>query len=154
MSTDGDLREELRALVHSSARYLDDRDYQSFVALFEDTGSYRVEVKAPELPNPMIWMELDRGELQARYESVDKHEWRLYEQTRLIAVDRIDLENGSARTSASVAIYHTDDDGRTTCYAVARYNDTWQQTREGWRIRERVVALRTRLLAIPSPLPL
>ena len=147
-------REQLRALVHSSARFLDDRAYQSFIDLFDDAGSYRVEVNAPELPDPMVWMELDRDQLKERYDAVDRHEWRLHQQTRLVAVDRIELATDGAQTSATVSIYHTDDEGRTTCYAVARYEDTWCKPQQGWRLAERVVALRTRLLAMPSPLPL
>ena len=147
-------RETLRSLVHASARFLDDRTYQSFVDLFDESGSYRVEVDAPELPNTMVWMELDRDQLKERYGAVNKHEWRQFQQSRLVAVDTIELDSDSAQTSATVAIYHTDDEGRTSCYALARYEDCWHQSQAGWCLTERVVALRTRLLAMPSPLPL
>ena len=143
----------LRSLVHASARFLDDCAYQSFVDLFEESGSYRVEVNAPELPDTMVWMELDRNQLKERYDALHKHEWRRYQQNRLIAVDSITIDTDHAQTSSTVAIYHTDDDGRTTCYALARYEDCWHHSRLRWQITERVVALRTRLLAMPSPLP-
>ena len=84
MSTDA--REDLRRLIHQSGRMLDDRRYSEFVELFVDDGSYKVEVKAPELPEKMIWMALARDELSERFASVPEHEWRFFEQTRLIAL--------------------------------------------------------------------
>jgi len=89
-----------------------------------------------------------------RCAGIDRHEWRIDQQTRLVSVDSVALADGRATTSSSVAIYRTDEDGRTACYAVARYEDDWRRAGGCWHLAERVVALRTRLLAIPSPLPL
>lgn len=147
-------REALRALIHASARHLDDGAYDSFADLFAADGRYRVEVDAPELPRRMVWMELDRDQIRERCGGIDRHEWRIDQQTRLVSVDRVALADARATTSSSVAIYRTDEDGRTACYAVARYEDDWRRAGGRWRLAERVVALRTRLLAIPSPLPL
>lgn len=152
MSTEA--REELRRLVHQSGRLLDDRRYSEFVELFIADGSYRVEVKAPELPEKMTWMELARNELSERFASVPEHEWRFLEQTRLISVDAIEVNGDDAQTGATVAVFHTDDVGRTECYAVARYDDKWRRVDNRWRLRVRTVDLKTRLLAVPSPLPI
>jgi 3-phenylpropionate/cinnamic acid dioxygenase small subunit len=152
MSTDAG--EDLRRLVHQSGRLLDDRRYSEFVELFAADGSYKVEVKAPELPEKMVWMALARNELSERFASVPEHEWRFLEQTRLISVDTIEVSGDDAQTCATVAVFHTDDVGRTECYAVARYDDTWRRVEGRWRLRTRTVALKTRLLAIPSPLPI
>lgn len=149
-----DAREELRALVHLSGRLLDDRRYGAFVEMFLDDGTYRVEVKAPELPEKMVWMALAREELAERFEAFPKHEWRIFEQTRLISVDAIELDGDGAQTTATVSIYQTDDEGRTGCFAVARYDDSWRRVGGRWRLRARTVDLRTRLLPVPSPLPI
>ena len=149
-----DAREDLRRLVHQSGRLLDERRYDEFVKLFADDGSYRVEVKAPELAQKMVWMELARDELSERFASVPEHEWRFLEQTRLIGVDAIDVSGDDARTCATVAVCHTDDAGRTECYAVARYDDVWRRVDDRWRLQTRTVDLKTRLLAVPSPLPI
>ncbi|MFO0986282.1 MAG: nuclear transport factor 2 family protein [Alphaproteobacteria bacterium] len=149
-----DAREELRRLVHLSGRLLDDRRHDEFIALFEPNGRYRVEVKAPELPNRMVWMALARDELRERFDAVPEHEWRFTEQTRAIAVDAIDLAGEEARVAATVVVYQTDDLGRTECYAVARYDDVWRRVEGAWKLAERTVDLRTRLLPVPSPLPI
>ena len=105
------------------------------------------------------WMEEPGGEISLSISGYERN--RLFlgaggSQFRdLSGVSGLDaLADGRATTSSSVAIYRTDEDGRTACYAVARYEDEWRRAGGCWRLAERVVALRTRLLAIPSPLPL
>ncbi|MCW5770509.1 MAG: nuclear transport factor 2 family protein [Rhodospirillaceae bacterium] len=149
-----DSREALRRLVHESGRFLDDRRYDDFVALFVDDGNYRVEVDAPELSEKMVWMALTRDELAERFESAPMHEWRFFQQTRLVAVDTVDVDGDDARSVATVSVFQTDDEGRTSCYAVARYHDTWRRAADRWRLLTRTVDLRTRLLSPLSPLPI
>lgn len=146
--------EHMRQRIHHLGRCLDDRDYDGFVSLFAPDGTYRIEVDAPELKSRMIWMTLDREELQQRFQSVPTQEWRAIETTRVIAVDTIDFTDETARTSATVSIFYTDDEGRTQVYAVGRYEDAWQWIEDEWRISLRVLDLRTRLLPVPAPLPL
>ena len=150
-------QETLRALVHSSARFLDDRCYDDFTALFHSDGEYRIVANAPECPSPMTWMSLSRKEMVERFEAAPKHEWQIatvIEQTRLIAVDDIGIDEASANTSSTFCLYHTDEDGRSDCYAVGRYDDKWSMSGDGWKLNKRIVNLKTRMLAVPSPLPI
>ena len=146
--------EQLRRLIHQTVRCLDDRDYEGFTNLFTPNGEYRIEVDAPELRTKMIWMSLSRDELCKRFASVPEQEWRRIDTTHQISVDAVDFEGDSARTTATVSIFRTDEEGRTECYAVGRYEDTWQRSEGDWRLSERVLDLRTRLLSVPTPLPI
>ena len=149
--------ETLRALIHSSARYLDDRSYTNFTDLFRDDGEYRIETIAPECPAPMIWMLLSREEMIDRFEAAPKHEWQITnipEQSRLVAVDTIDVDESDAQTSSTFCLFHTEEDGQSHCYAVGRYEDYWIQSNNSWKLRRRTVNLKTRMLPIPSPLPI
>ena len=146
--------EQMRRRIHHSGRCLDDRDYDGFVDLFAPDGAYRIEVDAPEMKTRMTWMTLDRDELQQRFQSAPEQVWRNIETTHLIAVDTIDFDDDTAKTSATVSIFRTDDEGRTQVYAVGRYEDAWQRIENEWRISLRVLDLRTRLLPGPAPLPL
>lgn len=150
-------RETLRALVHSSARSLDDRRYAHFTALFCEDGEYRVETAGPECPRPMTWMLLSRQELAERFEVAPAHEWQissLVQQTRLVSVDLIEIGQTTANTSSSFCLFHTDEDGSSNCYALGRYEDCWHLLDNEWKLKQRTVHLKTRMLAIPSPLPI
>ena len=60
----------------------------------------------------------------------------------------------NGRLTGACVLYQTDDLGRTECYAVARYDDVWRRVEGAWKLAERTVDLRTRLLPVPSPLPI
>lgn len=147
---------KLRALIHLSARYLDDRNYQAFIALFLEESEYRVSCKAPELTAPMIWMQLDRNELTERINSESAQEWEIatIEQTRIISVDEINLRKETADVSSSFSLYQTDQEGRSSLYALGRYDDKWKETNGEWRLSVREVRLKTRMLKLLSPLPI
>lgn len=147
-------QETLRTLVHSSARFLDDRAYEDYTALFCESGEYRIEVDAPECPSRMTWMFLNRDELVTRFDSVPGHEWKLAIQTRLVTVGAIEVAEDAATTSSSFCVYQTDGKGESSCYAVGRYEDQWSLIHDEWKLAKRVVNLATRLLPSPSPLPI
>ncbi len=153
----GTAHEQLRGLVHASARFLDDHAYEKFTQLFADDGEYRVETAAPECPQPMVWMLMNRDELTERLASESKHEWKIARvplQTRLVAVDFIDVSSNNATTSSSFCLYHTNEDGSSEVFAVGRYEDQWNKKGEDWRLAKRRVDLKTRLFAMPSPIPI
>ncbi len=142
--------------IHLSARYLDDHDFDAFLELFVEDGEYSIVVQAPELPGVMTWMQGSKAELAERLAAVPRHEWEIMqlEQTRLVSVDVFDINKDKATSSSSFAIFNTDTDGRSSCYAVGRYDDQWQECGDSWCLAVRRVVLKTRLLSILSPLPL
>lgn len=147
---------ELNRLIHASARYLDDHDFKAYLDLYRADGIYTIMTKAPELPEPMVWMRRSRDELQERIAAMTEQEWEIadIEQTRVLSVDLIEVNGDTANTSSSFALYHTGQDGTTSCYAVGRYDDTWDKDRNSWMLRSRQVGLKTRQLSVPSPLPI
>ena len=146
----------LKRLVHASARYLDDHDFQAYLDLYREEGVYSIVTKAPELPEPMIWMQRSRGELQERISSMSEHEWEIagVEQTRVVSVDIVEVDGETANTSSSFALYHTGQEGLTSCYAVGRYDDRWEKAADTWKLGSRRVVLKTRQLGMLSPLPI
>ena len=147
---------ELNRLIHASARYLDDHDFQAYLDLYREEGVYSIVTKAPELPDPMIWMQRSRAELQERISSMSEHEWEIagVEQTRVVSVDVVEVNGEEANTSSSFALYHTGEDGLTSCYAVGRYDDRWEKDTDTWKLLSRRVMLKTRQLSMLSPLPI
>ena len=147
---------ELNRLIHASARYLDDHEFQAYLDLYREEGVYSVITKAPELPDPMIWMQRSRTELQERISSMSEHEWEIagVEQTRVVSVDVIEADGETANTSSSFALYHTGEEGLTSCYAVGRYDDCWEKDTDTWKLLNRRVLLKTRQLSMLSPLPI
>ena len=147
---------ELNRLIHASARYLDDHEFQAYLDLYREEGVYSIVTKAPELPDPMIWMQRSRAELQERISSMSEHEWEIagVEQTRVVSVDIVEVDGETANTSSSFALYHTGEEGLTSCYAVGRYDDCWEKATDTWKLAGRRVELKTRQLGMLSPLPI
>ena len=110
--------------------------------------------QAPELQDEMTWLAFDREGLRAHFASIPEHVWPLGETTRIVSVGAIELGTSEANTLATFCILRNDSDGRTECYAVGRYRDRWCPMGEGWKLAERLVELRTRLLPVPAPIPL
>lgn len=142
--------------IHASARCLDERDYDAFLACFIEDGEYSISTRAPELQEKMTWMRVSRAELAERLASIDQHEWEItiLEQSRLLSVDRVAIDGDTARTSSGFALYHTDEAGCSTLYAVGRYDDDWHRRGGRWRLGRRDVVLKTRQLEPLSPLPI
>ncbi len=147
---------ELNRLIHASARYLDDHDFQAYLELYREEGVYTVITKAPELAEPMVWMQHSCSELRERIAAMTEQEWEIadVEQTRVLSVDLVEVSGDTASTSSSFVLYHTDQEGITSCYAVGRYDDCWEKDTNSWMLRSRRVGLKTRQLSMPSPLPI
>ena len=147
---------ELNRLIHASARYLDDRDFQAYLDLYREEGVYSIITKAPELPDPMVWMQRNRTELGERVAAMSEQEWEIaeVEQTRVVSVDLVEVNGVTANTSSSFALYHTGEEGLTSCYAVGRYDDCWEKDTDTWKLLSRRVLLKTRQLSMLSPLPI
>ena len=147
---------ELNRFIHASARYLDDHDFQAYLDLYREEGVYSIVTRAPELPEPMVWMQRNRAELSERIDAMSEQEWEIaeVEQTRIVSVDLVEVNGATANTSSSFALYHTGEEGLTSCYAVGRYDDCWEKDADTWKLLSRRVVLKTRQLSMLSPLPI
>jgi 3-phenylpropionate/cinnamic acid dioxygenase small subunit len=143
-------------LIHASAHYLDQHNFDAYVDLFADDGEYVMVTLAPELPKPMTWMQRSKTELAERFDAAPKHEWQIMQQdqTRLISVNLLEVRNDTASSISNFVVYNTDEQGRSSCFAVGCYEDSWSMEDEKWLMLQRKVVLKTRLLSSPSALPL
>lgn len=143
-------------LIHASAYYLDEHNFEAYVGLFAEEGEYLIVTKAPELPKLMTWMQRSKTELAERFDAASKHEWQIMQQdqTRLVSVNLIEVSNDIASSLSNFTIYNTDEQGRSSCFAVGCYEDSWSMKDENWSLEQRKVVLKTRLLASPTALPL
>ena len=147
---------ELNRLIHASGRYLDEREFQAYLDLYREQGSYEIVTRAPELPEPMVWMQCSRAELSARIAAMSEQEWEIaeVEQSRVLSVEVIELGAVRAQTSSTFALYHTSQEGTTSLYATGRYDDCWEADADSWKLLSRRVVLKTRQLKMLSPLPI
>ena len=143
-------------LIQASAYYLDERKVEAFLDLFSEESEYLIVVQAPELKSLMTWMQATKAELAERFEAAVDHEWEIaqVEQTRLVTVGMLNIKGESATSSSSLAVFNTDTAGNSYTYAVGRYEDVWQKDDQSWLLKQRKVVLKTRILKMPSPLPL
>jgi len=143
-------------LIHASAHYLDEHNFDAYVGLFADEGEYLIVTKAPELPKLMTWMQRSKAELAERFDAAPEHEWQIMQQdqTRLVSVNMLKVSNDTASSSSNFTVYNTDEQGRSSCFAVGCYEDRWSMKDENWLLEQRKVVLKTRLLASPTALPL
>ena len=90
---------ELNRLIHASARYLDDHDFQAYLELYREEGVYTVIAKAPELAEPMVWMQYSCSELRERIAAMTEQEWEIadVEQTRVLSVDLVEVSGDTAK---------------------------------------------------------
>lgn len=146
-------REALRALVHRSARLLDDGAHTAWLDLLAPDFTYSVETPAPETGGTNVWMALDRAELVGLFTEAPDHVWNIGQRSRLVAVDLIEAVADGVATSATLAVFRTDDEGRSALQAVGRYDDVWRVSGASFLLARRTVRLATRLLPQPSPLP-
>lgn len=145
--------EQLRSLIGRSGRLLDEHRFSDYVDLFADDGSYAITAKAPELPEPMVWMAQSRRELAQLFESIPSHEWDLGERLHLIAPGEIDIVGDRATAVSAFCIYRIDGDGRQDAYVSGRYDDSWIRTAGGWKLANREARVANRLWRAPSPIP-
>jgi 3-phenylpropionate/cinnamic acid dioxygenase small subunit len=95
-------------LIHASAHYLDEHNFDAYVELFADEGEYLIVTKAPELPKLMTWMQRSKTELAERFDAAPEHEWQIMQQdqTRLVSVNMLKVSNDTASSSSNFTVYN------------------------------------------------
>jgi len=144
---------ELKRLLLASGRYLDERNFQAYLDLYQEQGSYAIVTQAPE---PTVIMQCNRDALQERLtgSSGQDRAGAEVEQSRVVSVEIFKLSDTTVQTSSSVALYHTSPDGTIALYADGHYQDCWENAADTWKLRSRRVVLKTRRLRELLPLPI
>ena len=138
-----------------TARYLDNLDFDAFLALCTADLNYVVKVWSPDLRRDMIWFDHDRSSIEALFGSVHEHIVRPERTLRHLGQSIVDLEGADlASVDTSVAVFLTDTHGDSRLWAVGRYIDQVEKHGGAWLLARRVVRLETRNLGIGSHLPI
>ena len=149
-------REAIRTLISRSARLMDSKQYDDYMALYAADGYYALQADSDEIGQRMTWLEMGRDDLAALLEESPQHVHDTAARTHMVSVDEIAL-NGSGDTAeahSTFAVFRTDAAGATQIYAVGQYDDRLVRNGADWRIADRRVQVQTRMLRTPTPTPL
>ena len=149
-------REAIRTLISRSARLMDAKQYDDYIALYAEDGAYALQADSDEIGQRMTWLEMERDELAALLEESPQHVHDMAARTHMVSVDEIALDGGGgvAEARSTFAVFRTDAAGVTQVYAVGRYDDRLVRNGADWRIAERRVQVQTRMFRTPTPTPL
>lgn len=149
-------REDIRTLISRSVRSLNEGRFADFIALFADGGHYVLEADSAEIGKTMIWLDLDRNELDALLEESPQHVHDLAARKHMVTVEEVDfaVDGTAVEALSSFSVFRTNIDGRTEVYAVGNYEDQLVGGEDGWRIARRRVRVQTRMFRTPTPTPL
>jgi methanesulfonate monooxygenase small subunit len=137
---------QLRDVVYRSCLFMDEADYNGFLALCTDSFRYIVSAHTPELLGDAVLFDKDRAELEIMFNSLPQHIRLPGDFLRHATVYSIERSNSddAASVVTSVTVVHTDYDGQSRIFAAGRYYDlvVWKSGRP--LLQERHTKLRTR----------
>ncbi len=151
-------RDAVVETIGAASLRLDDDDFDGFLALCAPDFRYTIEAFSPEIRREMIWLDVDRAELETLFRTLPRHNSDHAPLTRHVTVATVAVgaEAGApaSATSALQVFRTTLDGGATTLFAVGKIHDqlAWDGPRA--LLRRRRIRLTTRLLGIGSHKPL
>lgn len=146
-------------LVYAGTSYLDERNWDAWLALTTPSFKYRIGAYSPEIRKDMTWLEHDREGLRAMFALIGKHHVDHALWFRQATLQRVEQDSADAlRAITQVVIYATSVDvgevhlesGSTRLFAVGRYHDQIHWLDGRWLLADRYVRLDTRQLGIGS----
>lgn len=146
--------EAVRAVVVAAADRLDREDLGAWLALFADDGAYELAAYSPELRRTMVWWSAPLHVLRKQLDEVPQHERDPARRLHVLGPVTVGSHDAGARADVTFAVYRTLPDGRSSLYAVGRYDDTLVRTSAGWRLQLHRAVLETRMLDAFTHLPL
>lgn len=152
----GELRDAVAWSVRRSCVLLDEERFEDWVGLFDEDALYRITAHSPEIRKTMVWLELDRDGLADLVSRLRFHLRKPGRRTRLATVMEADPPPADERAVdclTRVAVYETDEKGRTQLWCVASYRDRWVLADGGLALSRRVVDMETRVLDTGSLTP-
>ena len=151
------MRALVEEVVHRSCVALDDLDFAAYLALCADEFRYTVQVYAPEIRREMVWLDHDKGAMEALFTNLPRHHSDRSPLTRHATVQTIDLDTGRgvAAVVSGLQVYRTTlDGGETALFAVGRMLDEVVVRAERALLTRRAIRLTTRALGAGSHIPL
>ena len=112
------------SLVSRSCALLDDEDFEGYLNLFAADGRYRITTYSPDLRRELIYLDLERTDLEVLVRNIPRHvrmSGRFMRHPNGFLVDR----NGDeSSVVTSLLVVHTDLNGNSRLFAAGRYRDT------------------------------
>ena len=148
--------ESIREFVASTCLLLDEENFDEFLEQCAPDFTYQIVAQSPELPQPMVWLEHDRGGMLEMFKMIPKHVRMKGVICRNISVYRIrQLDDGRSEVLSRLIALHTDPEGASKVIAVGKYLDVVDSRSESVpKLSARKVDLETRVWSPGLHVPL
>ena len=137
----------LAALVYKSCDLLDANDYDAWMELCASDFRYRISTYSHEIRKEMLWADYDLAELDTLFKGIPGQLVVLGTYRRHVGQCReVERDDRFSRLESSLVVYHTDLQGSSNLFAVAKYIDIIEIGSDRLLLSDREVRLETRLL--------
>ncbi len=147
-------REAIRALIGSTAAFLDRDDLARWIGLFAPQAEYEITAYSRELRAMMSWWKTARPELDRMLEDVGQHVRDTGRRLHIVTPASIEVSGDRATAVSQFAVLRTGDDGESRLYAAGRYEDELIRDSGSWRYSRHRAVLDTTMLEPLTHLPL
>lgn len=147
-------KQAIADLVQSTARLLDNEDFDGWLALFDDNFEYEITAYSPEIRRQMSWWKSDRTSLAKILKDIPKHVRDPGRHLHVVTSNLIEISEDTANVLSSFAAFRTGSNGESRLYVVGRYEDRLVKKTGAWRYAVHKVVLETRLLQGFTHVPL
>lgn len=137
-------RERVWEVVAGSCLFLDAEEYEKYLALMDENFTYGISYYSPDLRKDMVLLHHTKKELSTLTMEISNHvrlPGRLFRQAQLYRLER---NSNSFDVTSYVTITHTNLDGASKLFCVARYFDRIAVHESGGRLMSRRVCMDTR----------
>jgi|ERR1700730_7908156 methanesulfonate monooxygenase small subunit len=141
-------------LVSRSCALLDDENFEAYLSLFAADGRYRITTYSPDLRRELIYLDLDRADLETLLRNISRHVRMSGRLMRHPNGFLVDSKGDESSVLTSLLVVHTDLEGTSRIFAAGRYRDTLALADGKPAIKSREVRLDTRQFGPGSHVPL
>jgi methanesulfonate monooxygenase subunit beta len=138
------IRDQIWDLVARSCIYLDRDAFTDYLALLDTGCKYAITAYSPDIRKDMTYLSLDKEELANLLSNIGNHihlPGRFFRQAALYSVE---AKNGYFDALSYVTVFHTNPDGVSSVFCVARYLDQVVLGSQGAILMARTVSMETR----------
>lgn len=144
----------IQELVQVTARLLDEENFQEWLKLFDSGAYYELRAHSTEIRQDMSWWKSDRAALEKIIDEISRHVRDPARRLHIVSPPLLYTSSGQVLGISNFAIFRTTPDGVTTVYAVGYYEDSFVERDSGWMYSVHKAVLHTRLLEVPTHVPL
>lgn len=149
-------RSLVEELVYRSCLLLDEKDFNGYLDLCDDSFRYTIATHSPEIRKDMVWLDHDKKGLATLLNQLPRHNSDHSPLTRHATVYtvRYDPAQRQGDVVSALQVFRTAvEGGSTELFAVGKYLDTVIANDGKLLLLKRVVKLDTRMLGIGYHIP-